>query len=188
MSQDDRHDASELNAPSRPAPAKPAGPDKAPADDVGGGKRAPTPAGADRAPRGRRGRGGRKDAKRGKGHNKPTPARQSATDDSAPQAPTDVAEASVVVDDVEWVVRVMGRSRGSPAGAAPLLLLGFSNPDATETASTREALVVGRLLSELTTDRLRAAFLESRPPLPDDRPRRFFSDGRGRGGRNPRRG
>jgi len=109
---------------------------------------------------------------------KPTPVRALSV---APETTEpDVAEVHIEVAGVMWTVRVMGRS-GSRGGGAPLLLLGFWAEDPSAERPEFEAMVIGRLFAEMTPPRLEAALSQSRPPLPDDRPRQFFPDGGGRG-------
>ncbi len=119
---------------------------------------------------------------------KPTPVRDLAASEAPPSpAEPDVEEAEVTVEDVDWLVRVIGRSGGARASAPPLLLLGFWRASRAEGEREREALVVGRALAELTPAALRGAFRDSTAPrqLPDeDRD----GPGRGRRGRGGDRG
>ncbi|MBT4186499.1 MAG: hypothetical protein HOE14_04735 [Gemmatimonadales bacterium] len=121
---------------------------------------------------------------------KPMPVRQAAQDAHERPPESDVAELSLIVEGIEWPVRATGRSGGAAVGAAPLILLLFSSAkvEGVEAVQEREAMVVGQHLSDFSEDRLLSAFSESRPPLSDKRPRKFFSDGRARAGKNPRRG
>jgi hypothetical protein len=82
----------------------------------------------------------------------------------------------VDVDGTIWTVRVQGRSGGTSTVSAPLLLLGFWNAQSAPAPPDREALVVGRLLADMSERELEAALAQSRvPPDPDRRPG-FFAE------------
>ena len=111
---------------------------------------------------------------------KPTPVRVLATrgvsPGASPDLEPDIAEATVEVDDTSWTVRVRGRSGGSSAARAPLLLLGFWKAQTVTSLPDRETLVVARLLADLTEDDLETALAESRDPAAADRSKGFFSE------------
>jgi hypothetical protein len=88
---------------------------------------------------------------------------------SAPGAETQAEEATFAVGDESWTARTLGRSGG---GEAPqLLLVGFWREEAQEGDHMREALVVARSLSELSSDALSTALARSRePPAPPGAP------------------
>lgn len=122
---------------------------------------------------------------------KPTPVRDmAAVDAPPPPVEPDVEEARVVVNDDEWTVRVVGRAGGSAPSATPLLLLGFWPVGGAEEGRTREALVVGRSLAQMTPAALVTAF-EASSPAPSPREVGSASKGsvrRGRDGRSRGRG
>lgn len=94
-----------------------------------------------------------------------------------PPAEPDVEEVDITVEEVDWIVRVVGRSGGARPSATPLLLLGFWRAGSPEGERERETLVVGRALADLSPARLRAALEESEaPPEPPTGP----PPGRGR--------
>lgn len=87
-----------------------------------------------------------------------------------PPAEPDVEEVGVTVGDVDWIVRVVGRSGRARTSAAPLLLLGFWQAATPDGERERESLVVGRALSDLSPERLATALEESvEPPEPPTR-------------------
>ena len=115
---------------------------------------------------------------------KPTPARELAGAEPRPAsvstgeragaaAEADVAEVVLEAEGVCWKVRVRGRSGSLEARSPPLLLLGFWAEEARGEPD-REATVVARALSELSTARLDEAFAESAPPRPVDGRKPFF--------------
>jgi len=106
---------------------------------------------------------------------KPTPVRDLARSGASTDVPADVEpdveEATVEVDRLSWTVRVQGRSGGASAASIPLLLLGFWKDQSASLPPDREALVVGRLLADLSEGELVAALAgSSDPPDPDRRP------------------
>lgn len=110
---------------------------------------------------------------------KPTPVRDLGT--PAPRAAPlaeepDLDEATLEVDGTVWTVRVRGRSGGSSAMKAPLLLLGFWGKQPAESLPDREALAVGRRFADLTEDDLRTALAESRDPTTASKSKGFFSE------------
>ena len=111
---------------------------------------------------------------------KPTPVRDLAThgvsSGETANVEPDVGEATVEVDGTSWTVRVRGRSGGTSAVKTPLLLLGFWNAQSTTSLPDREALVVGRLLVDMTAGDLETALAESRDPADPDRHPGFFSE------------
>ena len=111
---------------------------------------------------------------------KPTPVRDLAapgvSPGAFPEVEPDIDEATVEVDGTSWTIRVQGRSGGSDAMKPPLLLLGFWKAQTVASPPDREALVVGRLLADLTEDDLEAALAESRDPAVVDRSRGFFTE------------
>ncbi len=119
-------------------------------------------------------------ARRAPESGKPTPVRVLATrgvsPGASPDLEPDIAEATVEVDDTSWTVRVRGRSGGSSAAKAPLLLLGFWKAQTVTSLPDRETLVVARLLADLTEDDLETALAESRDPAAADRSKGFFSE------------
>lgn len=109
----------------------------------------------------------------------PPPARDLATPSSRAAPPAeepDLDGATVEVDGTVWTVRVRGRSGGSSAMKAPLLLLGFWEKQTAESLPDREALVVGRRFADLTEDDLQTALAESRDPAAASRSKGFFSE------------
>lgn len=165
----------------RPRPARPASPPPA-------ARGAGAESEAKRAGHGRGRRGGRG---RGTAEGRPTPAR-ALGDSDAPEA-IPVEETAMRTDDVEWMVRVRGRSGGQSA-VTPLLLLGFwrvGGPGDTEAAAVdgdpdREALVAATSLAQLGDEGLRTALAASKPPTPptpnrsSEQPARSRRRGRGR--------
>ena len=130
--------------------------------------------GGSRRGRGRgRGRQGRKPHQRG---GKPTPVREITSTPPSPSVDPDLEEVELEVGGKAWIVRVVGRSGGVSTSPAPLLMLGFRESLEPGDGPDREALVVGRLLSELSPAQLESAFEQSRAPPDPDRPRRFFAD------------
>jgi hypothetical protein len=111
---------------------------------------------------------------------KPMPVR--ALSGAPENTEPDLVEAQVEVAGVIWTVRVMGRSGTPRSRSAPLLLLGFWAKDPSAERPELEAMVIGRLFSDMTPSRFEMALSQGRPPLPDDRPRPFFPDGGGRAG------
>ena len=165
---------SEDQARPRPAPPQPARavapPTPVPAKHEG------TPGEREGGRRRDRGRG-RSRSKRGRGRGgKPTPVRELASTPPAVEVEADLAQATVRTEEGPHSVRVVGRSGRSTRSAVPLLLLGFWPEESTDEEPPREALVVGKLLSDLTEFQLEAAFRRSRAPLDPERPRRFFGD------------
>jgi hypothetical protein len=108
------------------------------------------------------GRGRKRD-----GQAKPTPARAfGGGSGGPPNGDVDAAEAVLESGGRTWAVRVLGRSGGGRArsGAVPLLLLGFWEDGCDGERPALEAIVVGRTLAELASERLEAALAEARPP------------------------
>ena len=117
---------------------------------------------------------------------KPTPVRAlAAVDAPPPPVAPDVEDVEILVGDARWTVRVMGRSGGALPSDTPLLLLGFWASEESSGGHTREALVVGRALSEMTPASLERAFHASNPPPPPVDPVQE-PKGRGRRGRGRR--
>ena len=111
---------------------------------------------------------------------KPTPVRDlvtpGASRGASPDVSSDVSEATVDVDGTTWTVRVQGRSGGGSTVSAPLLLLGFWNAQSAPAPPDREALVVGRLLADMSERELEAALAQSRVPADPDRRPGFFAE------------
>lgn len=105
---------------------------------------------------------------------KPTPVRELNGDPSPPPAEIDVAEVGLDVDDRSWTVRVLGRSGGGSGSTPPLLLLGFWTVGDGERPS-REALVVGRSLTNLAQETLRTALSGASEPRDPERKPPFFA-------------
>jgi hypothetical protein len=101
---------------------------------------------------------------------KPVPVRAMARSE-APPSPSepDAEEVELTVDGVDWVARVLGRSGGSRVGATPLLLVGFWPVESPSGTCQREALVVARTLSGVSTEVLGGACEGARsvPPSND---------------------
>ena len=111
---------------------------------------------------------------------KPTPVRDlsrpAASTDLPAEVDVDVEETTVDVDGLSWTVRVQGRSGGASTANTPLLLVGFWKAPSVASTPDREALVVGRLLADMSEEELAAALAGSRnPPDPDRRPG-FFAE------------
>lgn len=145
----------------------------------------PSPSGKPAPREGARGRSERR---------KPTPVRAMASAE-APPSPTepDVAQVDLAIDEVDWVVRVIGRSGGTATSATPLLLLGFWRAEGAEGAKgvegehEMEVFVVGRALSDLSRATLEAAL--GKAEKPGERPPRGQGAGRKRpSGRGSPRG
>ena len=119
-------------------------------------------------------------ARRARESGRPTPVRDLATSRVSPDASTgvepDLLEATVEVDGTSWTVRVQGRSGGASAVNVPLLLLGFWKARPAASPPDREALVVGRVLADMTAGSLETALSESYDPADLDRPGGFFSE------------
>ena len=147
----DAHERKEGRSGSRPPPAGPPRP-------LTGGSDAPAAAG--QVPE----------------SGKPTPVRDLAPPGASRGASPDVSEATVDVDGVPWTVRVQGRSGGASTASAPLLLLGFWQAQSAPAPPDREALVVGRLLADMSEGELQAAFAQSRVPADPDRRPGFFAE------------
>lgn len=95
----------------------------------------------------------------------------------------DGGEAQLEVDGERWTVRVLGCSVAGPASAPlPFLLLGFFSAD-EPSAPRREALLVGRSLSDLTELELLAAWHSGRPPRPAGERPPFFPEISSKGGK-----
>lgn len=95
----------------------------------------------------------------------------------------DGGEAQLEVDGEHWTVRVLGRSVAGPVSAPlPFLLLGFFAADEPSTLR-REALLVGRSLSDLTELEILAAWHSGRPPRPPGERPPFFPEIAGKGGK-----
>ncbi len=111
---------------------------------------------------------------------KPTPVRDLATPGvspgAAPDVEPDVGEATVEVDGTSWTVRVRGRSGGGSTVNTPLLCLGLWKVKSATSPPDREALVIGRLLADMTAGDLETALAESRDPVDPDRRPGFFSE------------
>lgn len=103
-------------------------------------------------------------------------ARPGAATDVLPDVEADVEEATVEVDRLSWTVRVQGRSGGASAVSAPLLLLGFWKGQSASLPPDREALVVGRLLADLSESELAEALAGSSDPADADRRPGFFAE------------
>jgi hypothetical protein len=100
------------------------------------------------------------------GQANPPPARAFGGSGGPPNGDVDAAEAVLDSGGRTWAVRVLGRSGGGRArsGGVPLLLLGFWEDGRDGERPALEAIVVGRTLAELASDRLEAALAEARPP------------------------
>jgi len=93
------------------------------------------------------------------------------------------ADVELEADGERWTVRVIGRSVSGPASAPmPFLLLGFFHTD-EPSAPRREALLVGRDLTDLTELELLAAWHSGRSPRPPGERRPFFPEVAGKGGK-----
>ncbi len=163
--------------PSRPTPARPT--PKGPRAERPGAAR-PTPAreGAPSPPQAQ-----------GHGGGPPPPARPPGDVGGSPPPPpeADIEHTTLEVGGKSWIVRVLGRAgSGASVGitaTAPLLLLGFFRSEGDE-VPRREALVVGKALSELAQGQLERAFETATAPRARTGPP---AEGHQDGGRGPRR-
>ena len=111
---------------------------------------------------------------------KPTSVRDLATPGASrgasPDVSSDLREATVDVDGITWTVRVQGRSGGTSTVSAPLLLLGFWKAESATSPPDREALVVGRALTDMSEGEFESALAQSRVPADPDRRPGFFAE------------
>lgn len=88
-----------------------------------------------------------------------------------------MGQAVFEVEGKSWTVRVLGRAGRASGAAAPLLLLGFWEEGAADHgAPSREALVAGRGLEDLTSGGLEEALVAARPPRDPDKAPGFFQE------------
>jgi hypothetical protein len=75
-----------------------------------------------------------------------------------------------------WIARVLGRTGGSPARAAPLLLVGFWERGSAAAAPSLECMLPARRLADVPEEALQSALDRAKPPrLAGHRPP-FFED------------
>ena len=115
---------------------------------------------------------------------KPTSVRDLAG--ATPSGAPDLGETFLEVGGMAWAVRVLGRVGRASGASAPLLLLGFWEADAAaHRLPSREALVVGRALEDLSPEALEEALAAARPPRDPDKTPGFFQES-AQGGRRKR--
>jgi hypothetical protein len=107
---------------------------------------------------------------------KPASVRDLTAEAPPQQSPPAVQEAEVTVDGETWTVRVLGRSGRASGASPPLLLLGFWGMGDSEDSPTREVLVVGESLDDLTIEGLEVALSRAEKPRSPDRKVGFFQD------------